>query len=199
MSFAAVFACSHRKDGNSDYAAELLARGVREAGGDVEILHVRDFDVLPCLACGYCDKPGNEGIARCVLGKRDQAWELFRRCFTAKTVLFASPIYFYHLPSRCKTWIDRGQQFWRARQDEEPWMHMPQRTGHAVLLAGQPSGEKLFEGARLTLKYFLHNFNIELADPHTFRAMDAKGDLEVRTDFGLSIVELGRKAWENAD
>jgi multimeric flavodoxin WrbA len=135
-----------------------------------------------------------------VLGQKDQAWELFGRFFTAKAVLFASPIYFYHLPSRFKTWIDRGQQFWQARLDNEPWVaDMPARTAHAVFVAGQPTGDKLFDGARLTLKYFVQNFNMDLAAPLTFRGVDTKKDLAQRADFEDQIIELGRKAWNSAD
>ncbi|WP_207265009.1 NAD(P)H-dependent oxidoreductase [Desulfovibrio sp. Huiquan2017] len=199
MNRAAVFACSHRRGGNSDRAAELLARGVREAGGEADVLHVRDFAITACLACGYCNTPERTGRERCVLGPTDQAWDLFAPCLEARTVLFASPIYFYHLPSRLKTWIDRGQQFWRARRHDEPWIaNLPRRTAHAVLLAGQPSGRKLFDGARLTLKYFVHNFRMDLADPLVFRGVDTRNDLRSKADFEKRIVQLGRTAWETA-
>jgi multimeric flavodoxin WrbA len=199
MDHAAIFACSHRRGGNSDHAAELLARGVREAGGRAEVIHVRDHAVTPCLACGYCDSPERTGRERCVLGPTDEAWDMFAHCLSARTVLFASPIYFYHLPSRLKTWIDRGQQFWRAGLDNEPWIaELPARTAHAVLVAGQPTGEKLFDGARLTLKYFVHNFNMTLADPLVFRGVDARNELRAEADFEARVVELGATAWETA-
>lgn len=199
MDHAAVFACSHRRGGNSDHAAELLAEGVRRAGGRAEVLYVRNFEVMHCLACGYCDAPERTGRERCVLGPTDQAWDLFAHCLSARTILFASPIYFYHLPSRFKAWIDRGQQFWRARLDSEPWIAgLPGRTAHAVLLAGQPAGEKLFDGARLTLKYFVHNFNMTLADPLVFRGVDSRSDLRTKSDFETRIAELGAIAWEAA-
>lgn len=200
MTHAVVFACSHRRGGNSDRAAELLAEGVRRAGGKAEVVYLRNFQVMPCLACGYCDVPTREGVDRCVLGREDQAFELFTHCFRARTVLFASPIYFYHLPSRLKTWIDRGQQFWTARRDGEPWVaDLPRRTARTVLVAGQPSGEKLFEGARLTLKYFVRNFNMELAEPLAIRGLDARTDLEARADAEESILALGEAAWRSAD
>jgi multimeric flavodoxin WrbA len=199
VSQAVVFACSHRRGGNSDLAAELLAEGVRRAGGEAEVVHLRNFQVMPCLACGYCDADVRQGVDRCVLGRQDQAFDLFARCFEARTVLFASPIYFYHLPSRLKTWIDRGQQFWTARRDNEPWVaDLPARTARAVLVAGQPSGEKLFEGARLTLKYFVRNFNMELAEPLTIRGVDQRTDLDGRADLEASVIELGETAWSSA-
>lgn len=198
MPRAVIYAASHRKGGNSDRAADLLAEGVRRAGGEADILFIRQYAVRPCLACGVCDRgAGITGHKRCVLGTKDQAWELFEPIFTAPAVFFASPIYFYHLPSMFKTWIDRGQQFWRAQLDGEPWIaDLPERAARTVLVAGQPSGDKLFEGARLTLKYFVQNFNMDLAAPVVFRGVDAPGDLAGRMDDEQAIIDLGMAGWE---
>lgn len=197
---AIIYAGSHRKGGNSDRAAQLLLQGIKEADGEGEIRYLRDNVILPCLACGFCDDAlGYEGQDRCVLGHNDQAWSLFAPMLTARTILFASPIYFYNLPSMLKTWIDRGQQFWKAYMDKEPWLaELPKRTAHAVLIAGQPTGEKLFDGARLTLKYFVQNFNIELTDPLTFKGIDQSGDLTRKKDFEAQIIDLGKRAWNES-
>lgn len=197
MSKAIIYAASHRKGGNSDRVAELLAEGVNQAGGQADIFHVRKYEVRPCLACGFCNKATqHQDSLRCALGAKDQAWKLFAPFFEARTVLIASPIYFYHLPSMLKTWIDRGQQFWKARLDGEPWIaDLPKRTARAVLVAGQPAGEKLFEGSRLTLKYFVQNFNMDLADPLVFRGVDSRNDLRKNADFEQQIINYGALAW----
>lgn len=197
---AVIYAGSHRRGGNSDHAAALLQQGIQQAGGQATIMHVRQYDVRPCLACSVCDKSSHlQGQKRCVLGKKDQAWELFAPMFTARAVFFTSPIYFYHLPSMLKTWVDRGQQFWKAWIDKEPWIaDLPRRTAHTVLIAGQPSGQKLFEGSRLTLKYFVQNFNMELPDPMVFHGIDQSGDLKQKADFEQQIIDLGRHGWEEA-
>jgi len=200
MSKAIIYACSHRGGGNSDRAVDLLAKGVHEAGGEADVLYIRNHEVMHCLACGFCDKSiDRRGCERCVLGEKDDAWKLFEPLFTARTVLFASPIYFYHLPSMLKTWIDRSQQFWTAKMTGEKWVAgLPQRTAHTVFVAGRPKGEKLFEGARVTLKYFLHNLNYTLADPLVFRGVDDRNDLREQSDFETRIIELGRHAWETS-
>jgi len=200
MSNAVIYACSHRRGGNSDRAADLLAQGVREAGGEADIFYVRNHKVMHCLACGFCDESiDRRGCERCVLGGKDEAWTLFEPLFTARTVLFASPIYFYHLPSMFKTWIDRSQQFWTAKMTGEQWVAgLPERTAHALFVAGRPKGEKLFEGARVTLKYFMHNLNYRLADPLVFRGVDERNDLAGQSDFETQIIELGRHAWETS-
>jgi len=200
MTKAVVYACSHRKGGNTDLAADLLRRGVESGGGECEVIAIRAHTILHCLACGYCEKEaGKEGVERCILGRKDDAWKLFAPLFTARTVFFAAPIYFYHLPSMLKTWIDRSQQFWFAKNSGEPWVaDLPRRTAHAVMVAGRPTGDKLFEGAAITLKYFLHNFNCTLADPLVLRGIDERLDLSERSEDSDRIVALGRTAWESS-
>lgn len=200
MSFAAVFACSHRKGGNTDLAAELLAQGVREAGGRAGIFHVRDHRIEHCLACGACEKAhGNPAHKRCVLTPKDDSFALFESLLTARTVLFASPIYFYALPSRLKTLIDRSQQFWAARAEGAPWLtSLPDRWATVTLTAGRPTGERLFESAELTLKYFLRDYGISIGRSLHFRGKDGPGDLREDYEAHDRLLDAGRRAWEEA-
>ena len=192
-----VLACSHRAGGNSDAAAELVARGVREAGGAARVVALRDYSVLACLACRACAKDKDSA---CVLRKKDQAEELFALLLAARGVVFCSPIYFYELPSLCKTWIDRSQRFWEARRKGDAWLlEYPQRRAFACLVGGQPAGQKLFEGARLTLKYFLVNFGITLAEPLCLRGKDERGDLLADLQAVDLALALGREAWATAE
>lgn len=188
----AVFACSHRCGGNSDAAAELIVRGAREAGASAHVIELRQYRVERCLACRAC---AGHPQSRCVLAAKDDAESLFHALMTAPAVAFASPIYFYALPSLCKTWIDRSQRFWEARRKRDPWvMALRQRKAFACLVAGQPQGAKLFEGARLTLKYFLVNFGLSLEEPLGLRGMDAAGDLLTDAAASRSVLEIGRAA-----
>ncbi|OGR38530.1 MAG: hypothetical protein A2051_02970 [Desulfovibrionales bacterium GWA2_65_9] len=187
---------SHRSGGNSDAAAELVARGVREAGGTARIVALRDYFVLACLACRACAKDKDSA---CVLRGKDQAEELFALLLAAPSVVVCSPIYFYALPSLCKTWIDRSQRFWEARRKGDAWLlAYPERQGFACLVGGQPTGQKLFDGARLTLKYFLVNFALTLAEPVSFRGKDERGDLTADPIAVDRVLALGREAWAAA-
>ncbi len=189
----AVFACSHRRGGNSDAAAELVARGVREAGAGARIVRLRQYEVLPCLACRAC---ASDALSRCVLAARDDAESLFDVLLRARAVVVASPIYFYGPPSRAKTLIDRGQRFWEARRKGDAWLaKTPDRRAFACFVAGQPTGNRLFDGARLTFKYFLENFGLPLTDPPLgLRGMDAAGDLLSDPEASRAVIELGHAA-----
>jgi multimeric flavodoxin WrbA len=192
----AIFACSHRAGGNSSAAAEFVARGVREAGGRARVIELREYNVLPCQSCRACTAAHDSA---CVLRGRDQAEGLFATLMTAPAVVFTSPIYFYGLPSMLKTWIDRSQRFWEARRKKERWiMALRERQAMACFVAGQQSGQKLFEGARLTLKYFLANFNLTLEEPVGLRGMEASGDLLADPAAVHAALSLGRAAGEAA-
>jgi multimeric flavodoxin WrbA len=192
----AIIACSHRGGGNSDAAAELLACGVAEARASSRVLALRDYSVLPCLACRSC---AADKLSRCVLAQRDQAEELFAVLMRAPVVVFASPIYFYGLPSLCKTWVDRSQRFWEARRKRDAWvLALKERSAYACLVAGQPTGKKLFDGARLSLKYFLVNFGLGLDEPLGLRGLDARGDLAGCAEASRQVLELGREAGRRA-
>jgi multimeric flavodoxin WrbA len=172
---AAVFACSPRPGGNSDLAASLLRDTLAEEGRAARGLALRDVSLLPCVGCQSCTKNPEQG---CVLAGRDQADQLFAPLLHAPALYFCSPIYYYHVPAGFKAFIDRGQAFYARAQAGDPAMrNLPRRTARAVLVAGRPRGEKLFEGSLLTLKYFLQPFNVTLGEPLLLRGQDAKGDL----------------------
>ncbi len=192
----AVYACSHRAGGNSGHAAEAIAQGVRQAGGRARVVTLREHTVLHCLACGGCAR---DKQSRCVLRSKDQAEELFAPLLAAPVVVIASPIYFYALPSLFKALIDRSQRFWEAKRKGDAWLAaIPQRPALACLVAGQPTGQKLFDGARLTLTYFLANLNLSLAEPLPLRGMDGPGDLAASAEALALAVELGERAWRAA-
>jgi multimeric flavodoxin WrbA len=187
----AVLACSARAGGNSDLAAALFTEGLRETSGDAHILNVRDYPVSPCTACLLCE----QGVDRCPAGTRDKSESIFQELFTAPLLCIASPIYFYHLPGIFKLLIDRGQFYYSlARNDDQRVTSLPQRKAYAVLVAGRPTGERLFEGSLLTLRYFLEPFRIQLAEPLLLRGLDAPGDLAEDAEARQMILDYGRAA-----
>lgn len=166
-------------------AADLLAE---VASGDV--LRLRDFDLRPCTGCGACARDG-----LCVLASGDQGEELFAHVEAANALALTAPVYFYHLPSQAKAWIDRAQSRFVARQSG--WRPRgPRRRAFAVLVAGRPQGEKLFAGIELTLRYFLDIFDFDLADTVLLRGVDGQGALAANACAVRAVRELGlRKPW----
>jgi hypothetical protein len=193
---AAVFSCSPRAAGNSDLAAELLGQGVTQAGGVAQQILLRQFKVSPCVGCCRCE---HDAKRRCYLLKKDQSGTLFTILQHAPLVFFCSPIYFYHLPSAFKAFVDRGQSYFlRMRDKDQALAALPRRKAYLTLIAGRDKGENLFKGSLLTLKYFLAPFNLELAEPLLLKGLDEQDALAHRKDAQRRIMEYGAAAWRES-
>ncbi|WP_462323433.1 flavodoxin family protein [Desulfoplanes sp.] len=187
-----IFACSPRPGGNSDTLARVFAAGIEEAGGAGRTVYLRDRTILPCEGCSACDPSG-----RCIFAERDDAESLFADLLTAPFVMFAAPIYFYHLPALFKGFIDRSQSYYVRSKNGEPSMTtLPARRAYIALCAGRPRGERLFEGSLLTLKYFLDVFRFSAHDPVLLRSMDGPEDFGGDRDAVSRVRSLGRAAWK---
>jgi multimeric flavodoxin WrbA len=170
--------------------ADAVARGLSNAGTEPLIVRLRDFEITACMGCNYC-ACNERGF--CILKDKDQCEELFAKLLAAPAAVFASPIYFYHLPAGFKAWIDRGQSYYMRREKGDP--AVAGRSGlpaRVCLVAGRPRGQKLFEGSLLTLKYFLRPFGFEIGDSLTFRGKDAPGELVADHEAVRSLEALGR-------
>ncbi|WP_432735025.1 flavodoxin family protein [Maridesulfovibrio sp. FT414] len=191
-----IFACSHQRGGNSDHAAVLFREGMRKAGGDAETVMLGDLDFNHCTGCLKCRKTENH---RCMFAKKDGAQVLFEKIMHAPFTFFSSPIYFYHLPSRLKTFIDRGQWGFEAMNaSSELITSLPERPAYACLVAGRPKGENLFEGGLLTLKFFLRFFKADLQPALTFRGIDNPQDLKNDPDKCRQLITAGAEAWQRS-
>ncbi len=190
---ALIFSCSPRAGGNSDAAARALAGGLASAGGLSEIITLRRYPLAGCTGCGACDR---DPARRCVLPDAAAAHGLFERILAAPLVCFTAPIYFYHLPALFKAFIDRSQPYYYRWAAGEPLLNPPEpRPALAVLVAGRPAGERLFEGSLLTLRYFVKLFGFKLTESVAFRGKDAAGDLTADIAAQHAIRALARRAW----
>ncbi|PTN32188.1 hypothetical protein C6366_16985 [Desulfonatronum sp. SC1] len=191
----AIFSCSPRSGGNSDNAAEFFREGVLRAGGRGQLFYLRDFAIHPCLGCMRCEQ---DPRGECFLVARDQSSPLFQALLSAPMLFIAAPIYFYHLPSQFKAWIDRSQSYYlRWERGDALLKGLPPRSAVINLVAGRRQGERLFEGALLTLKYFLATFNFTIQEHHAFRGIDASEDLRMHSQAGEELIAAGREAWVN--
>jgi multimeric flavodoxin WrbA len=192
MSAPVLFGCSPRVHGNSDKALSLFHEGMGAAGVNGSVVHLRKFTILPCVGCGRC---GRDPEGRCFQERDDESRELFRHLLEAPLVMFSSPIYFYHVPAQFKALIDRAQSFYNRRLAGDPaLLSLPRRSAWTVLVAGRPKGERLFEGALLTMKYFLDVFNFTMQEPLLLRGMDGPGDLSEDEAARAAIRAAGEKA-----
>ena len=96
---------SPRKQGQSKTEMMLshLVEGMQEAGAEVETVHLRDKTIRFCAGCFTCWTK-TPGIC---IHKDDMTKELFPKWLEADLVVYASPLYHYHLNAAMKAFIER--------------------------------------------------------------------------------------------
>lgn len=100
---AVVVEASPRREGSSVTLARSFIKGLRE-GGETEVteLFLRNMDVKPCIGCWKClemEEPG------CVI--EDDMAEVYPLLRAADLIVFATPIYWWHLAGQMKVFLDR--------------------------------------------------------------------------------------------
>lgn len=117
---------------------DALVQGMRDAGAEVETIHLREKKIKNCIGCFTCwtKTPGV-----CV-HKDDMTAELFPKFLEANLVVFATPLYHYTVNATMKAFIERTLPM------VEPWLN---RTGDST---SHPMRQKPPKGAVLSVAGF---------------------------------------------
>ncbi len=158
-----LISTSPKKDGNCASILEELRTSLK-----ARALFLSDYDINPCIDCSICKKQHNT----CALDIQENyaTKKLFDELLEADEIVFISPIYFYHLPSKFKAFVDRSQRFWKENQT------LINKKMHVVFVAARQKGDKLPEGSLLTLKYFAPTIQAELASSICLYGLESKND-----------------------
>lgn len=188
---------SPRKEGNTDLLLEEALKGAEKEGAEVTRLRLRDYKITPCLECHGCDSTG-----QCVV--LDDMQKIYPLLLEADVVLFASPIFFYSISAWAKALVDRSQALWARKyrlKDPSLGKEAKRRKGFFISV-GATKGQKLFEGAILTVKYFFDVINAEYAGDLLLKGIEEKGDILKHPEALRQAFEAGRKlvkAYQGSD
>jgi multimeric flavodoxin WrbA len=161
---------SPRKKSNTDVLLDRALEGAGEEGAEVEKVLVSKLKISPCLEIYACFKDGN-----CTI--RDDMQVLYDKLLEADHIVFASPIFFYGITSQAKAVIDRCQALW-ARRHVLGMGKEDKRLRKGVFISiGATQGEKLFDGAVLTVKYFFDAIGVRYSGDLLVRGIDKKGQI----------------------
>lgn len=160
---------SPRIKGNSDLLLDEALKGAQSQGAEVEKIIVDKLKIAPCKEYYGCLKDGN-----CVI--RDDMDEVYPKILDAGAVIVASPIFFYTVSAQLMLLISRCQSLW-ARKYILKNMDIPVKKG-AFIAAGATRGEKLFDGPKLTIKYFFQAINAGYTEELLIRGVDKRGEIK---------------------
>ena len=179
---------SPRRGGNTEILLEEALKGAEKEGAETERLHVADFNIMPCVECLACYEEG-----RCVI--LDDMQKIYLKLLEADIIILASPIFFYGMTAWAKAMVDRCQALWSRKyilKEASLGKEGKKRKGFFISVGGT-KGQKVFEGAILTAKYFFDVLNAAYAGDLVFRGVDGKGDILKNPGALQQAFEAGRK------
>lgn len=182
-----VISSSPRAGGNTELLAEELIKGAQSVGAQTEKINPNWIDLRPCCGCAYCEKHGV-----CRIG--DDMRDVYPKLTAYHRIAFVSPIYFMAHCAQAKMIIDRCQVFWSRKYvlKQQLLDHKPDvaRKG-AFVACGGTRGKKVFEGAKLTMKYFFDVLEMEYSENLLFNNIDKMGDIIEHPTAMKDAFELG--------
>ena len=97
----AILNGSPRKQ-NTEAMVNAFAEGAKEAGHEVEILHVGKMKIAGCLGCEYCH---GKGEGKCI--QKDDMEKVLPAYLDSDMIVFASPLYYATLTAQLEAAIQR--------------------------------------------------------------------------------------------
>jgi len=186
---------SPRKKGNTDFLLSSFMNEVENAGASTHIVDISKRNIMPCMEYNVCEKKGTCPID----DDMNDIYSLFRE---ADIIVLATPIFFYSAPAQIKALIDRSQTLW-ARKYRLKLKDPGYKTRKGFLLAlGATKGANLFEGMKLTAKYFFDAVAASFEGSLTYHSVEKRGDMEAHPSVAEDVREtagnllrpfLGRK------
>jgi len=91
---------SPRKKGNTDILVDRILEGAKDAGAEVEKVHLRGLKIKECDGCYVCWKG-----KKCP--KNDDMLDLYPMIEDADVIVFGTPVYWFGPTALLKAFIDR--------------------------------------------------------------------------------------------
>jgi multimeric flavodoxin WrbA len=110
---------SPRPAGNTSHLLRAFISGAEENAVVPEVFHSHQLKIEDCTGCLRCNV-----LKRCAIAGDDWG-ELSTKILESDVLVFASPIYFHHLPASLKRVLDRFRSFASVQITETGLVHTP--------------------------------------------------------------------------
>ena len=114
-----AFHGSHRTKGNSAHLLHEFIEGGRQHSAHIEVIRPHELNLDYCTGCLRCNI-----LKRCSISGDDWA-DLSKKILESDVLVFATPVYFHHLPAPLKMVIDRFRSFHHVQITETGLTHTP--------------------------------------------------------------------------
>lgn len=170
---------SPRRGGNTSTLLKSAVDGARSAGAEVSEIVLRDQKMSPCLEIYGCKEKG-----RCII--QDDFQHVCDQLLECDAIMIASPIFFYTVSAHTKILMDRCQSLWVKKywlQGDTLAERPTKRRKGLFISVGATKGAKLFDGALLSMRYFLDALDVELWRSLLYRGLDAAGEAQAHPEY----------------
>jgi len=186
IEIAAVYGSPRRK-GNTSILLKQAVAGAGKAGAHVTEIVLRDLKMSPCLEIYGCKKDG-----ACVIRDDFKTVEsLFQRI---DGLILASPIFFYSVSAYTKVLMDRCNSLWVKKYwiEKKPFgqKHYPHKG--LFISVGSTRGKRLFDGAVLSVKYFMDALDMQLWKTLLYRGIETEGQIREHSSALQEAYDAGR-------
>ena len=96
---------SPRRNKNTAQMLESAMKGAREAGAEVEMVHLYDLNYKGCMSCFLCKRKGNTANGLC--GFKDELQAVLERVVDADVLVVGSPVYDSFPSAMTRAFIER--------------------------------------------------------------------------------------------
>ena len=127
----------------------------------------------PCLEIYGCKKAG-----QCVI--KDDYGEIEELLQRIDGLMLASPIFFYTVSAHTKILMDRCNSLWVKKYwiEKHPFGPKTYPRKGLFISVGSTKGKRLFDGALLSVKYFMDALDMELWKSLLFRGIETEGQIK---------------------
>jgi len=177
---------SPRRNGNTSALLKEAVSGAENAGANVTEYVLRDLKISPCLEIYGCKNDG-----KCAI--KDDYHELIDCVLQAKGLIIASPIFFYAVTAHTKAFMDRCQSLWVKQHwiDKISAAEREYKRKGLFISVGATKGKRLFDGAILSMRYFMDTLDMKLEKTICYRGIDFAGDIQKYPDYIREAYETG--------
>jgi multimeric flavodoxin WrbA len=190
VAIAAIYGSPRRK-GNTSVLLNHAVSGVREAGAEVTEIVLRDLKMSPCLEIYGCKNDGH-----CVI--KDDFREVESLLQGVDGMILASPIFFYAVSAHTKILMDRCNSRWVKKYwiDKKPSGQLTYPRKGVFISVGSTFGKKMFDGAILSVKYFMDALDMELWKTLAYRGIESEGQILDHPAYLRNAHEIGKSLVE---
>jgi multimeric flavodoxin WrbA len=177
VKIAAIYGSPRRKGNTSTLLSRAVA-GARDAGAEVTEIILRDLKMSPCLEIYGCKKDGH-----CVID--DDFRNLETLLQQVDGMMLASPIFFYSVSAHTKIFMDRCNSQWVKKYwiDKKPFGRKDYPRKGLFISVGSTKGKKLFDGAILSVDYFMDALDMQLWKTLIYRRIESEGQIMEYPDY----------------